>query len=71
MYLCNERIEDGCLDLHIPPNNSLEALRGNRPGKRAISADTALRLAAFFGTSICCSVMPSTASSVELKGGRS
>lgn len=34
-------------DLRIPPGNRLEKLRANR----AISADTALRLSRFFGTS--------------------
>jgi len=49
-------------DLRVPPGNRLEKLSGDRAGrysirineivhgKRAISADTALRLARFFGT---------------------
>ena len=48
--------------LRTPPQNRLEALKGNRQGqhsirineivhgKRTITAETALRLAAFFGT---------------------
>ncbi|HUY40407.1 MAG TPA: HigA family addiction module antitoxin [Candidatus Dormibacteraeota bacterium] len=35
------------LDLHIPSNRITEIIRG----RRAISADTALRLARYFGTS--------------------
>ena len=35
------------LDLHIPSNRITEVIRG----RRAISADTALRLARYFGTS--------------------
>jgi addiction module HigA family antidote len=50
-------------DLRIPPANRLEKLRGDRAGqysirineimlgKRRITADTALRLARYFGTS--------------------
>jgi len=50
-------------DLRIPPGNRLEALRGDRKGqhsirineivhgKRSITADTALRLSRYFGTS--------------------
>ena len=50
-------------DLRVPPANRLEALKGDRKGqysigineiilgKRAVTADTALRLATFFGTS--------------------
>ena len=51
-------------DLHVPPSNYLEPLKGARKGqhnmrinkivhgKRGISADTALRLARYFGMSV-------------------
>ena len=36
-------------DLRVPPANRLEALKAERKRQRSIGADTALRLARYFG----------------------
>jgi plasmid maintenance system killer protein len=53
-------------DLRVPPDNRLEALKGDRAGRRSVTADTDLSLCRFFGLSNGCWLRTQAAHDTEV-----